>query len=157
MSIASRSATLFICTTAGLLAMALPSMAARKAHRPAGLLKHAHYKGPTSQGTDIGFQLSNDAKRVAKLRITYRVTCDDGTSATTYTDILNAKITARKFGGQGVYRGQRDGSTNTFQIKGSLTRRSAQGTFTLSATGKTSAGRDLHCMSGTVSWTARKG
>ena len=126
---------------AGLLGAASPALA----------LSPASYAGETSQGTRVALRLS-PGRRVA-LRIYYRVSCSDGRAPrTTYTNISGARLARGRFAAAGVYKGSLDGSTNDYRIRGVVTSAGAHGTFSLHATTTT----QVHCRSGTVTWSARR-
>src|SRR5436190_13788391 len=78
----------------------------------------AKYVGTTSDGNAVTLKLSGDGSRVKRMRIHYTVDCDNGQSATTYTDILGAKIHNNGFSASGTYTGSMDGSKNTFHVSG---------------------------------------
>jgi hypothetical protein len=126
---------------AGLLGAASPALA----------LSPARYAGETSQGTRVALRLS-PARRVT-LRIYYRVSCSDGRKPRmTYTNISGARLAHGRFAAAGIYKGSLDGSTNDYRIRGVVTSAGAHGIFSLHAT----TTRQVHCRSGTVTWTARR-
>lgn len=122
----------------------------------AALAGGATYVGKTADGAVVRLRLTSTAKRVAKMRIHYAVTCDNGSSGNTYTDILNASVGAdRSFAASGKYTGASDGSVNRFKVAGKLSATKATGTFQLTATGTTSGtGAKVVCKTGIVRWSA---
>jgi hypothetical protein len=124
----------------------------------AALPGRARYVGKTDQGSAVSLRLTSDAKYVKRMRIHYPVTCDNGRSGNTYTDILNARVRRdRSFSGAGTYQGSGDDSENKFKVSGKLSARSASGTFSLTATGTPAAGSDpVRCATGVLSWHASR-
>jgi hypothetical protein len=123
----------------------------------AALPGSAKYVGKTDQGSGVTLRLTSDARYVKRMRIHYAVTCDNGRSGKTYTDILNAKVRRdNRFSGAGTYQGSGDGSENKFKVAGRLSARKASGTFSLTATGTPPAdGSDpVRCETGVLSWHA---
>jgi hypothetical protein len=117
----------------------------------------AKYVGKTSDGTVLTVKLNGGASRVKRLRIHYTITCDDGRSGQTYTDILGAPVHKdHSFSAHGTYTGSGDGSLNTFKVSGTLARNKAHGKFSLTATGKTADGSPLHCKTGKLTWSAKR-
>lgn len=116
----------------------------------------AKYVGKTSDGSTVQLRLSHDAKRVARLRIHYKLRCDNGRRSETYTVILNAPVRGRRhFRAAGTYTGSADRSTNRFTVTGNLSRRRASGTFKLSNMRRV-AGKRVRCSSGRLRWHARR-
>ena len=126
----------------------------------AALPGKAQYSGQTSDNSTIRLRLSGNGKRVAKLRVYYKVTCSDGHSHTTYTDVLNLRLgRGGKFAGKGSYIGSGDGSKNSFKVAGTVTTKKAKGSFALTASGKDpTTGSAVNCKTGSLTWSAaRKG
>src|SRR6476660_1873362 len=120
---------------------------------PIGLAK---YVEKTSDGNVLTVKLNGDASRIKRMRIRYTVTCDDGRSGQTYTDIVGAKVRKdRSFSAHGTYTGSGDGSQNTFQVSGALARNKASGKFSLTATSLASDGSTIHCKTGKLTWSAK--
>jgi hypothetical protein len=145
------SKTRFIPVVAALCAallMASPAIAA--------LPHKARYSGQTSDNSTVRLRISNDGKRVAKLRIFYKVTCDDGRTNTTFTDVLNLRVHKHgKFAGQGTYTGSGDGSKNSFKVAGTVSKKKATGSFSLTATGTDQqTGKTISCQTGPLTWSA---
>lgn len=140
---------------AALLAAALLAMAAPAAARvPAG----AHYAGETEEGHRVALRVSDDGRYVARLRIVYDVTCDNGAEGTPSTTVFDVPIRRRgRFSYKGTYTGREDGSRNRVTLSGRVRRTVARGTFVLRATG-TPEGSDekVHCRSQEVSWRAER-
>jgi hypothetical protein len=123
----------------------------------AALQGGAKYAGKSDDGLPVTLRLSSDAGRIKKMRIHYEVTCSNGGSGPTYTDILNPRVKKDgSFKGSGTYRGSSDGSDNVFKVTGTVTKRKASGRFSLKATSKTADGDTLRCKSGSVSWSAKR-
>jgi hypothetical protein len=124
----------------------------------AALKGGAKYAGKTVDGAAVQLRLTSNAQRVAKMRIKYTVTCDNGGSGKTYTDILNARVRAsHAFSAAGKYTGASDGSVNRFKVAGKLTPAKASGTFSLTATGTTKdTGAKVVCKTGQLRWTAKR-
>jgi hypothetical protein len=126
----------------------------------AALPGKAQYSGQTSDSSTVRLRLSSSGKRVAKMRIYYKVTCDDGRNHTTYTDILNLRLgRTGKFAGKGTYTGSGDGSKNRFKVAGAVTKKNAKGSFSLTASGTDpTTARTVNCRTAALSWSAlRKG
>jgi hypothetical protein len=114
------------------------------------------YVGQTSDGGPVLVRLTGDAKRVKRMRISYTVTCDDGRSGDTYTDILNPRVRSdHTFVASGTYTGSGDGSQNVFKVAGKLYAKKAKGTFSLTAT-STVNGATVHCNTGKLTWSAKR-
>lgn len=124
----------------------------------AALTGGAKYAGKTEDGHSVTLNLTSDAGRVKRMRIHYAVTCDDGRSGGTYTDILNPKIRSdRTFKGAGTYEGSGDGSTNKFHVAGKISKSRASGTFSLTATSDSGTeGGTLTCETGKISWSVKR-
>jgi hypothetical protein len=124
----------------------------------AALTGGASYSGKTEDGHSVNLRLTSDAKRVKRMRIHYAVTCDDGRTGGTYTDILNPKIRSdRTFKGSGTYKGSGDGSTNKFNVAGKISKSRASGTFSLTATSDSDdQGGTLTCKTGKITWSAKR-
>ena len=115
------------------------------------------YAGKTADGHAVTLRLTSDGTRVKKMRIHYLVSCSDGRSGNTYTDILNPRVKKDgSFKGAGTYRGTGDGSDNSFHVAGTITKRKASGTFSLTATSAAGQGPELRCRSGRVTWSAKR-
>jgi hypothetical protein len=124
----------------------------------AGLPGGAKYVGTTDDGSAVQLRVSSDSKRVAKMRIHYKVTCDNGDTGRTYTDILNPRLHSDgSFNGAGTYKGSGDGSTNKFKVVGQMTARKASGTFTLTAVGTPQGTTGtIRCKTGLLHWQAAR-
>jgi hypothetical protein len=145
----ARSIAVVVAALVGAAAPIAPALAA-------GLTPNARYAGRTSQGTPATLRLSRDARRVALVRIYYRVSCDDGAPPReTYTDLRRAPLGRHHFEAAGVYKGSVDGSTNAYRIRGSVSASAVRGTFSLTAT-TTRHGLTVHCASGPLSWSLRR-
>jgi hypothetical protein len=116
---------------------------------PAGGTK---YRGKTSAGEPVSLRLNGNAHRVKRLRISYTLTCGNGSKSYTYTDILNVRL--RKdysFAASGKYTGSADGSRNSFSLSGKVRPKKASGKFSL-----TSARGKLKCKTGKLTWSAKR-
>ena len=153
-----RKLTLTIARLSLLCVAAIMALLAVPIALGAGLPRGARYVGKTDQGAAVALRLTRDAKRVKRMRIHYTVTCDNGRSGATYTDILNARVRKdHSFRATGTYKGSGDGSENKFAVSGRLTARRARGSFTLTATGVPQGGAEpVHCMTGKLLWHARR-
>jgi len=113
----------------------------------------ARYSGETDEGGAVSVRLSSDAGRVKRMRIHYTVTCNDHMDRKpTYTDILDARV--RKdgtFSGSGSYQGSVGNDLNKFKVSGKVTKRKAQGTFSL-----TSTAGSVRCKTGKLTWSAKR-
>ena len=110
------------------------------------------YSGKTSAGEPVSLRLNGNAHRVKRLRIYYTLTCKDGRTSYTYTDILNAKLGSdHSFAVSGMYTGSVDGSKNSFKASGKVRAKRASGKFSL-----TSAIGKLKCRSGKLTWSAKR-
>jgi hypothetical protein len=118
----------------------------------------AKYGGKTADGQAVTLRLTSDGKRVKRMRIHYTVTCNDGRSGDTYTDVLNPRVRSdNSFRGSGTYMGSGDGSENVFKVTGQLSARKASGTFSLTATSASSdQGEPLRCKTGKLNWSAKR-
>ena len=141
-----------------LLAAALAVLVAVPFALAAALPGGAKYAGKTDDEQVVTLKLTSDAKRVKKMRIHYTVTCNDGRSGDTYTDILNPRIRSdHTFRGSGTYTGSGDGSENKFKVAGTISKRKASGTFSLTATSDSATqGETLRCKTGKLTWTAKR-
>ena len=140
---------------AAALAVLVTVPAAFGAKLPGG----ARYEGKTSDGSDVGLRLSGDSRRVARLRIHYKLSCDDGRSGKTYTVIMNARLRGKRhtFRARGSYRGSADDSRNEFSVSGRVNARGARGKFSL--VNKSRANDDepaVECTSGPLRWRASR-
>lgn len=139
-----------------LLATALAVLVAVPVASAAKLPGGARYEGKTAKGEDVRLRLSGDGRRVARLRIHYRLTCDDGRTGRTYTTIMNARLRGDRhtFSARGSYRGSADDSRNFFSVSGRVSKRGASGTFRLR---NEAAGDDGgECTSGRLRWSASR-
>jgi hypothetical protein len=154
----NRQPTLTIARLTALMAAALVALVAVPLAVGAALPGGAKYAGTTDDNHAVTVRLSGDAKRVKRLRINYTVTCDDGHSGDTYTDVLNAKVRSdHSFRASGMYTGSGDGSQNVFKTTGKVFARRASGTFSLTATSKPDAnGTVLKCKTGKLTWSAKR-
>jgi hypothetical protein len=136
-------------------ALAVLALAAPAAF--AALPGGAKYVGTTSDGSAVTVKLSGDAKQVKRLRIHYRVKCNDGRTGQTYTDILGPRVRKdRTFSTSGTYTGSSDGSKNTFHLSGKLSASRAHGKFSLTSTSKAGKGKKLTCKTGQLTWSAKR-
>jgi hypothetical protein len=142
----------------GPIAAALAVLVAVPFAVAAALPGGAKYAGKTDDDQAVTLRLTSDARHVKRMRIHYTVTCDDGRSGDTYTDILNPKVRSdHTFRGSGTYKGSGDGSENAFKVTGTISARKASGTFSLTATSDSSAqGGALHCKTGKLTWSAKR-
>jgi hypothetical protein len=149
---------LTIARFTALLATALAVVVAVPLAVAATLPGGAKYAGKTADGQAVTLRLTSDGKRVKRMRIHYTVTCNDGRSGDTYTDVLNPRVRSdHSFRGSGTYKGSGDGSENVFKVTGQLSARKATGTFTLTATSaQNSQGETLRCKTGKLSWSAKR-
>jgi hypothetical protein len=140
---------------AALAAVALLALAAPAGARLPG---NAHYVGETEEGFDVGVRLGETGRYVARLRINYHVTCDNGAEGTPSTTVFDVRIRrAGRFFYKGTYTGRVDGSKNRVTLRGKVTRRVAKGTFLLTATGRDErSGEKVRCRSGVISWRAER-
>jgi hypothetical protein len=146
-----------IARLTALLAAALAVLIAVPLSFGADLPGSAKYSGKTDDDRSVSLRLTRDAKLVKRMRINYEVTCNDGRTGRTYTDILNAKIRSdRTFRGSGSYKGSGDGSINKFRVTGTISKRKATGTFSLTATSEGDQGDTLRCKTGQLTWTAKR-
>lgn len=111
----------------------------------------ARYSGKTSEGLRVGLRVSGDGRYVAHMQIRYRVTCAGGATGTPSTELFDLRLDRHgRFRFRGTYTGRVDGSKNHVHLRGSVSRRRATGSFSLTAKRK-----KLHCHSGRVAWHAR--
>lgn len=139
-----------------LLCAAATALASAPSALSAALPGGARYAGETDRGGAVTLRLAGDAKRVKRIRIRYSVTCDDGRTGDTYTDVLNAPVGRyHRFRTAGTYRGSGDGSQNRFKVSGRVSARGARGRFSLTATA-TPAGsaQPVSCRTGGLRWRA---
>ena len=123
----------------------------------AALPGRAKYVGTTSDDNVLTLKLNGDASHIKRMRIHYTVTCDDGRSGETYTDILGPRVRKdHSFSASGSYTGSGDGSQNTFKVSGNLSAGKAHGKFFLKATGMASDGSTLHCKTARLTWSAKR-
>jgi hypothetical protein len=87
------------------------------------------------------------------MRIHYTVTCNDGKDRKpTYTDVLDARLKKDgTFSGSGSYEGSQGHDLNRFKVAGTVTKRRAHGTFSL-----TSSAGDVRCKTGKLTWSAKR-
>jgi hypothetical protein len=154
----NRQPTLTIARLTALIAAALVALVVVPFAVAAALPGGAKYAGKSDDDHAVTLRLSGDAKRVKRLRVNYTVTCDDGQSGDTYTDILNAKVRSdHSFRASGMYTGSGDGSENVFKATGKLSARKATGTFSLTATSKPDdAGNVVKCKTGKLTWSVKR-
>jgi hypothetical protein len=111
----------------------------------------ARYSGKTSEGLRVNVRVSGDGRYVAHMRIRYRVTCSGGAKGAPSTDLFDLRLDRHgRFRFKGTYTGRADKSKNHVHLRGSVSRRRATGTFSLTAKRK-----KLSCRSGRVVWHAR--
>ena len=140
---------------AGLVAAALLASAAPAGARlPGG----AHYLGETEEGLDVGLRLGASGRYVARFRISYEVTCDNGAEGTPSTTVFDVRLGSRgRFAYKGTYTGRVDGSKNRVTLRGRVRQRVARGTFLLTATGTPEGSEEkVRCRSELVSWRAER-
>jgi hypothetical protein len=134
--------------------------AALAAGAPAALAALPHgatYTGTTSEFGAVTLKLNGDGTRVKRMRINYRVDCDNGQHTNTYTDIRGAQIHKdHAFSASGTYTGSQDGSKNKFSVSGKVWNKSAHGKFSLTATAKMSGGKKLRCQTDKLTWSATR-
>jgi hypothetical protein len=149
----STAAPIRIPLIAALAAAALAASASPAAARLPG---DAHYLGETEEGYDVGLRLGESGRYVARLRISYDVSCDNGAEGTPSTTVFDVPLRRRgRFSYKGTYIGREDGSKNRVTLRGRVTRRVARGTFLLVATGRPEGSDEkVRCKSETVSWRA---
>jgi hypothetical protein len=147
-----------IARSTALPAAALAALLAVPVALAAGIPARAKYVGTTDDGSAVQLRVSRDSKRVAKMRIHYKVTCDNGDTGSTYTDILNPRLHSDgRFKGAGTYKGSGDGSTNKFKVVGKMTARKASGTFSLTAVGTPQGTTGtIRCKTGLLHWHAAR-
>jgi hypothetical protein len=147
-----------IARSTALPAAAIAALLAVPVALAAGLPARAKYVGKTDDGSAVQLRVSPDSKRVAKMRIHYKVTCDNGDTGRTYTDILNPRLHSDgSFKGSGTYKGSGDGSTNKFNVVGKLTARKGTGTFSLTAVGTPQGTTGtIRCKTGLLHWQAAR-
>jgi hypothetical protein len=134
-----------ICAAAVAVIALVPAASAVK------LPGRAKYVGKTGGGESVQLRLTHDAKRVARMRIHYRIRCSDKHSEETYTVVYNVRVHNRHFRSAGSYTGSRNGSTNRYKVVGTLSRRRASGTFRL-----TNVAKRVRCHTGRLRWHARR-
>src|SRR2546423_8683597 len=138
---------------ATLVTVSLAAPAALAAALPA----RAKYVGTTSDDNAVTIKLNGAANRVKRMRIHYKVTCDDGRSGQTYTNILGPRVRKdHSFKASGTYTGSGDGSQNTFQVSGTLSAGKAHGKFFLKSTGTATDGTPVSCKTGKLTWSAKR-
>src|SRR3954447_18138228 len=144
-----RKTTLTIARSIALSAALFALLAGAADALPGG----ARYAGDTDDGGAVMVRLSPDAARVKRMRIHYTVTCNDGKNRKpTYTDILDARVKKDgTFSGSGSYEGSQGHDLNRFKVAGKVTKRKAQGTFSL-----TSTAGDARCKTGKLTWSAKR-
>jgi hypothetical protein len=118
----------------------------------------ARYVGETEEGRDVTVRLGDSGRYVARLRISYRLTCDNGAEGTPSTTVFDIPIRDRgRFSYKGTYRGREDGARNRVELRGRVTRRVAKGTFLLTATGRPEGSDEkVRCQTQRVSWRAAR-
>jgi hypothetical protein len=149
--------TLKIARFTALLPAALAVLVAVPITATAGLSGAARYAGKTNHSGAVTLRLTADAKRVETMRIRYKLICDDDQTSHTYTDILNAKVRRDgSFKSSGTYKGTTDNSKNKFHVAGTISKRKASGTFSLTETNESGQGDTIRCKSGRLTWTAKR-
>jgi hypothetical protein len=146
----SRSVVIAIAVAA----LTAPAAVAVAAKVPRG----AQYAGKTDEGLDVALRASKSGLRVARLRINYRVSCDNGAQGTPSTDVFDMRIgRGGGFGYRGSYIGRVDHSRNRVVLRGKIGAQAASGTFALSAVGKPrGSAKPVRCHTKTVSWQATR-
>lgn len=144
-----------LSAVAALVAAALLASASPAEARLPG---DARYSGETEEGLHVGARLGESGRYVARLRIKYHVTCDNGAEGTPSTSVFDVRIRrSGRFSYKGTYRGRVDDSKNRVTLRGRVTRRVARGTFLLTATGTSEeTGETVRCRSERVSWRAER-
>lgn len=124
----------------------------------ASAASHTRYVGKKDGRVVTTLRLSGDRRVVTSMSVRYRVSCDNGGSATRSTRLTNLRVkSAGRFAFSGSYTGTADGSENRVKVRGHVTRRRASGTFRLSAEGNDpDTGDAVHCNSGTVEFSAKR-
>ena len=137
-----------------LLACALLLAALVPAVASGGGPKGATYAGETTGAMAVVLKMSADGQRIARLRINYVSRCSNGGETSTYTELRGVRVRERgRFSARGEYRGSGDGSRNRYSVSGTVGRRSAKGSFTLTAV---SADGDTTCRSGLLDFRAAR-
>jgi hypothetical protein len=140
-----------VLTACAALGLAAP-VAVTAADAPPG----ARYSGSTDEGLRVALRISDDGDRIARVRIRFEVTCDNGASGRVTTTVFRIPIGANgTFSYRGTYRKKVDRSTNHVKMTGTVGRRVAKGTFRLRAVGHPGGSeRKVHCHSRRVTWRA---
>ena len=116
--------------------------------------RNAEFSDETSQVTAFEYRTSANGRRIRRLRIHYNVTCENGVTRETYTDVFDVPLRRNgRFRARGRYTGTADQSQNRFMVTGRVLRRRSSGRFTLTAT---AADRELDCRTGELTWTATR-
>jgi hypothetical protein len=149
--------TLKIARFTALLVAALAVLIAVPLQLASALAGGAKYAGQTAAGSAVTVRLSGDGKSVKRIRISYKVTCDDGQPRDpTYTDIVGAPLRRDgSFSGSGQYQGSIVKDTNRFKVSGKLFARKGSGTFSLTATGS-GQGPKVRCKTGKLAWSVKR-
>ena len=137
-----------------LAAVSLGAAASADARLPGG----ARYAGETEEGRDVSVRLGESGRLVARLRISYTLTCDNGAEGTPSTTVFDIPIRDRgRFSYKGTYRGREDGARNRVELSGRVTRRVAKGTFQLTARGRPEGSDEkVVCRTELLSWRAER-
>ena len=116
------------------------------------------YVGKKHGKVVVSLRVAPASAMVTRMTIRYRVTCDNGGSATRSTQLTNLRINhSGHVAFHGSYKGTQDGSTNHVTLRGTVTRKRAVGTFKLKAVGVDAAsGGRVRCHSATVRWRAKR-
>jgi hypothetical protein len=117
----------------------------------------AKYAGTTSDGNAVTLKLTGDGTRIKRMRISYQLSCDNGGSGVTYTEVRGAQIHKNHgFSVSGTYTGSKDGSKNKFSVSGKVWNKTAHGKFSLNSTVKASGGGKVKCKTGKLTWSAAR-
>ena len=140
-----------------LIAAALAALALAAPAALAALPGGARYAGKTSDGSSVTLKLSGDGKSVKRMRIHYKLSCNKGRTAHSYTDILGPRIRKdRTFSASGTYTGTKDGSKNTYHVSGKVSASKSHGKFSLTSSGRASDGTKLSCKTGKLTWSVKR-
>jgi hypothetical protein len=109
------------------------------------------YAGKTSEALGVGLRISGNGRYVARMHVSYDVTCSDGARGARRTDLLDLRIDRHgRFGFEGSYTVRADKSKNRVRMHGTVSRRRASGSFVVNAKRK-----KVRCHSGRIVWHAR--
>ena len=149
------SAPIRVTAIAALIATAALACAAPAGARlPGG----AEYAGQTEEDLGVSVRLGGSGRYIARLRIEYHLTCDNGAEGTPSTTVFDVRIRDRgRFAYKGTYRGREDGAKNRVELRGRVTRKVAKGTFELTAVGRPQGSDErVRCETELISWRAER-